>query len=741
MTGVSPLVTCIMPTADRRSFVPWAISDFLKQDYPSKELVIVDDGADGIADLVPDDPRITYIRLDRRQTIGSKRNIACERASGAVIAHWDDDDWHAPCRLSVQVRELIERRASIVGLRAPLYYEPSTGRAWQYVYSGMRPWLAGNSLCYTHEAWRSTRFADIDVGEDSRFVSQAARGRLAAIADETIHVGIVHDHNVSPKRTGSSPWRPLVTGRIASIMGADVDRFVGPGIAVAVATGRDAPVYPSERRLPVLTVAKRDDLEMPEFRAYRDAGDLPWMRRWELPFVLSHARLMDTMAVLDCSINPAGLEQRLRALYPDLSYRRVSPVGPTGLVPLLGMPDAGYDRVICINTLEHLPRAERRRLVCDMATKLRPGGLLLLTSDFYFDGSWEDVAFLRAGVMRADRSEFIGGYNKVTFDDWLELCTAAGLEAVDDTRDPEPDQVDDSLYLNRPPHPHAALGGVFRKPAVVAPLAASRRIVLALLSWNTRDVTVESVEAYVREARMLVRMGHEPLICVCDNGSDDGVAAALRTLESGLDIEHRFIMNDRNRGNSIARNQVIDQALAWNADYLMFMDGDIEVVPFSSFAMLRRMESQGSRLGCLGAHSWGQTNDRRKASRSLFAIDPASVRTTDVVAWTQYGLFRMDVFRAGVRFDERSPFDGAGWGFEDNDLAFQMDVNGFTNQYFTGMTYLHRDARSSIRVMRARGIDAAALYDARKRYVIDKWAGIPRIANGPLVDVRRASMP
>jgi hypothetical protein len=35
-----PPVSCIMPTANRRAFVPRAVVYFLRQDYPNKELVI-----------------------------------------------------------------------------------------------------------------------------------------------------------------------------------------------------------------------------------------------------------------------------------------------------------------------------------------------------------------------------------------------------------------------------------------------------------------------------------------------------------------------------------------------------------------------------------------------------------------------------------------------------------------------------------------------------------------------------
>ncbi|HEY4988196.1 MAG TPA: glycosyltransferase, partial [Opitutaceae bacterium] len=61
-----PLVSCIMPTYNRRRFAARALRCFLGQDYPEKELVIIDDGTESLEDLVPRDPRIRYTRLDAR---------------------------------------------------------------------------------------------------------------------------------------------------------------------------------------------------------------------------------------------------------------------------------------------------------------------------------------------------------------------------------------------------------------------------------------------------------------------------------------------------------------------------------------------------------------------------------------------------------------------------------------------------------------------------------------------------
>lgn len=80
-----PLVSCLLATADRPHFVPQAIRYFLRQDYPDRELIVVDDGAASIANLLPEDSRIDYIRRQDPLTIGAKHNLACEVARGEVI--------------------------------------------------------------------------------------------------------------------------------------------------------------------------------------------------------------------------------------------------------------------------------------------------------------------------------------------------------------------------------------------------------------------------------------------------------------------------------------------------------------------------------------------------------------------------------------------------------------------------------------------------------------------------------
>src|SRR5262245_60087994 len=204
MTHNSPLISCIMPTFNRRLFVPQAIRYFLRQDYPQKELIVIDDGTDPVGDLMPEDDRIRYIRLPQRRALGAKRNLACEQAHGEIIVHWDDDDWSASWRVSYQVEQLFAQQADIVGLDRVWFYEPSSERAWQYVYGQpSRPWVYGGTLAFYRAFWQRSPFPELNVGEDTRFVWADARARIVPLPNPDFYVAFVHQGNTSPKQTGS----------------------------------------------------------------------------------------------------------------------------------------------------------------------------------------------------------------------------------------------------------------------------------------------------------------------------------------------------------------------------------------------------------------------------------------------------------------------------------------------------------------------------------------------------------
>jgi glycosyltransferase involved in cell wall biosynthesis len=216
-----------MPTYNRRRFVGQAIWYFLRQDYPARELIIVDDGEDAIGDLVPDDERIRYVRLEERYSVGAKRNLACELSRGELIAHWDDDDWMAPERLSIQVAELLAADADICGAQALLHYHLEAGQAWLYrPLSGDRSWLAGCTLLFRHVAWEACPFAEGDAADVAAFVRMFDPRRVLTIADPWFYIALLHSENATARNLNDCRWQRRPFDEVSQRMGADREFYV-----------------------------------------------------------------------------------------------------------------------------------------------------------------------------------------------------------------------------------------------------------------------------------------------------------------------------------------------------------------------------------------------------------------------------------------------------------------------------------------------------------------------------------
>ena len=218
-----PLVSCIMPTADRRIFVPQAIRYFQRQTYPHRELIILDDGRQELADLMPSDSQVRYVRTDRKSTMGAKHNLACELARGEVIVHWDDDDWMADWRLSYQLHTLLAHSVNtLCGLKRLYFYDPAAERAWEYIYSvDERPWVSGGTFCYRREFWEAHRFPEMNEGADTVFVWGLRDVEISAHIRHDFYIGVVHAANTSPKRIHDPAWHAVDIETIHGMLEAD----------------------------------------------------------------------------------------------------------------------------------------------------------------------------------------------------------------------------------------------------------------------------------------------------------------------------------------------------------------------------------------------------------------------------------------------------------------------------------------------------------------------------------------
>jgi glycosyltransferase involved in cell wall biosynthesis len=200
MSYSTPLVSCIMPTRNRRRWIRQAIEYFRRQDYPHLELVIVDDGADRIEDMIPAGLAVRYVYLQRPASIGSKRNIAVEHASGDFIVHWDDDDWYGPRRVRHQLQPLLAG-AAVSGLQTGMILQLLELSFWRcnaalharMFYADVH----GGTIAYSRRLWQETaRFPDSSLAEDAAFLRAiGGRPRVAALPAEETFVYVRHGGN------------------------------------------------------------------------------------------------------------------------------------------------------------------------------------------------------------------------------------------------------------------------------------------------------------------------------------------------------------------------------------------------------------------------------------------------------------------------------------------------------------------------------------------------------------------
>ncbi len=120
-----PFVSVCTPTFNRRPFIEIMFQCFRNQTYPKDrmEWIIVDDGTDKISDLIyaSNIPQIKYISLDKKVSLGEKRNIMHKHIKGSIIVYMDDDDYYPPERVQHAVSRLMEVPSALCAGSSEMY--------------------------------------------------------------------------------------------------------------------------------------------------------------------------------------------------------------------------------------------------------------------------------------------------------------------------------------------------------------------------------------------------------------------------------------------------------------------------------------------------------------------------------------------------------------------------------------------------------------------------------------------
>jgi len=214
MTPMRPLVSIITPTFEREQFLPQSLRLVRQQTYPNIEWLILDDSPHPSKMLNNcSDPRVSYEHISQRLTIGEKRNRLIEKARGAIIAHFDDDDYYAPRFIDVMVSALENESADFANLCSWYMYDFRHGL---FGFWDLKTIVGIHYLCYRdqmrvvnitnennanlrenyqsygftyvyrRQVWEANPFPARNWGEDSDFVKAArTKFRLTHIPDST----------------------------------------------------------------------------------------------------------------------------------------------------------------------------------------------------------------------------------------------------------------------------------------------------------------------------------------------------------------------------------------------------------------------------------------------------------------------------------------------------------------------------------------------------------------------------
>lgn len=117
-------ISCLAITENRAEFAEWMIWNYLKQDYPNKEFILVASTQDGkLIQLVKERiPGAKVATVEPGMWVPEKRNIAMSMAQGDFITWFDDDDWSSHRRLSYAVANFDHTNKIMIPHGTNLYF-------------------------------------------------------------------------------------------------------------------------------------------------------------------------------------------------------------------------------------------------------------------------------------------------------------------------------------------------------------------------------------------------------------------------------------------------------------------------------------------------------------------------------------------------------------------------------------------------------------------------------------------
>jgi hypothetical protein len=209
-----PPISVITLVYNRPKFVENALINLLSTDYPRDKIewVVVDDSdADQSASnrIVQFAEKfapgvVTYIPLNKKRSIGYKRNLACERAKHNIFVVMDDDDHYPSTSFRRRVAYLLKGKqaAGCAVCTTIAMYDLLKGTSAVNVppYGlSLGERCSEATLTFTRAFWLEKGFPDISMAEGEGFLS----GRISQVVEmppQQIIVALNHRNNVGGRK-------------------------------------------------------------------------------------------------------------------------------------------------------------------------------------------------------------------------------------------------------------------------------------------------------------------------------------------------------------------------------------------------------------------------------------------------------------------------------------------------------------------------------------------------------------
>jgi hypothetical protein len=243
-----PPITVITLTYNRRNFIDLACLNILLNDYPRDKIewLVVEDSDDqdkaasdkiiGFASKNPD-ITVSYMPLEKKTSIGEKRNKAVEKAAHDIILFMDDDDVYPETSFRRRVAWLLKgspwrsaKPACVVSTMLAMY-DLRTGQSAVNVPPlglplGQR--VSEATLTFRKSFWQSRPFPDVNIAEGDDWLA-GRESEVLEIPPQQIIVALSHGANISARAIPAD-------ARVGCFWGWDehMIRFLHGRIGVAV---------------------------------------------------------------------------------------------------------------------------------------------------------------------------------------------------------------------------------------------------------------------------------------------------------------------------------------------------------------------------------------------------------------------------------------------------------------------------------------------------------------------------